>query len=259
MKACDDRLLLLHGLIDGELDAANSIALEAHLKGCEGCAEEMHRLEALRGLLADPALRHQAPGGLRARVAGALDDVPAPVRRAAPAPRRAGPWFAGGAFAAIAASLALLLAMPQLTTVPMQEQLVASHVRSLLANHLTDVQTSDRHVVKPWFNGRIDFAPPVVELAPQGFPLVGGRLDYVGGRVVPAIVYRRRLHTINLFVMPAGSLSSPAPISTRRDGYSLVRWTRGGLQYWAVSDLDPGELELFRQYFEQAASSSAPA
>ena len=153
----------------------------------------------------------------------------------------------------MAASLALLLALPQLTTVPMQDQLVASHVRSLLASHLTDVQTSDRHVVKPWFNGRIDFAPPVVELAPQGFPLVGGRLDYIGGRVVPAIVYRRRLHTINLFVMPAGTLSSPAPISTRRDGYSLVRWTRGGLQYWAVSDVEPGELELFRQAFEKAA------
>jgi len=254
MKACDDRLLLLHGLVDGELDAANSIALEAHLKGCEGCAEEVHRLEALRGLLADPALRHRPPAGLRDRIAGALAEAPATRRNAPPAPRRAGPWLAGGAFTAIAASLALLLAMPQLTTVPMQEQLVSSHVRSLLANHLTDVQTSDRHVVKPWFNGRIDFAPPVVELAPQGFPLVGGRLDYVGGRVVPAIVYRRRLHTINLFVMPAGSLSSPAPISTRRDGYSLIRWTRGGLQYWAVSDLEPAELELFRQSFEKAAA-----
>jgi anti-sigma factor RsiW len=255
MTACDDRLLLLHGLVDGELDAANSIALEAHLKSCEGCAAEVHRLEALRGLLSDPALRHRAPAGLRDRITGALADAAAPSRKAVRAPRRAGPWLAGGAFTAIAASFALLLAMPQLTTVPMQEQLVSSHVRSLLANHLTDVQTSDRHVVKPWFNGRIDFAPPVVELAPQGFPLVGGRLDYIGGRVVPAIVYRRRLHTINLFVMPAGSLSSPAPISARRDGYSLVRWTRGGLQYWAVSDLEPAELELFRQSFEKAASS----
>lgn len=248
MKACADRLLLLQSLVDGELDAANSLAIEAHLKSCEGCAEELHRLEALRGLLADPALRSEAPKGLRERLDAAFKPAPAPRRRA-------GPWLAGGAFTAVAASLALLLAMPQLTTVPMQEQLVSSHVRSLLANHLTDVQTSDRHVVKPWFNGRIDFAPPVVELAPQGFPLVGGRLDYIGGRVVPAIVYRRRLHTINLFVMPAGNLSSPAPVSTRRDGYSLVRWTRSGLQYWAVSDLDPAELDQFRRAFEQAAGT----
>ena len=256
MTACDDRLLLLHGLVDGELDAANSIAIEAHLKSCEGCAEEIHRIEALRGLLSDPGLRHEAPAGLRERIGGSLADAPAAPRDAVPAPRRrTGPWLAGGTLGAMAASLALLLALPQLTTVPMQEQLVSSHVRSLLASHLTDVQTSDRHVVKPWFNGRIDFAPPVVELAPQGFPLVGGRLDYIGGRVVPAIVYRRRLHSINLFVMPAGSLSSPAPITTRRDGYSLVRWTAGGLQYWAVSDLEPNELELFRQTFEKAASS----
>lgn len=252
MNACVDRLLLLQGLVDGELDAANSLAIEAHLKSCEGCAEELRRIEALRGLLADPALRSEAPKGLRERLNAALSERLQP--RSA-LPRRAAPWLAGGALTAIAASVALFLAMPQLTTVPMQEQLVSSHVRSLLANHLTDVQTSDRHVVKPWFNGRIDFAPPVVELAPQGFPLVGGRLDYVGGRVVPAIVYRRRLHTINLFVMPAGSLSSPAPISIRRDGYSLVRWTRSGLQYWAVSDLDPAELYLFRRTFEQAAGT----
>lgn len=256
MKACDDRLLLLHGLVDGELDAANAIAIEAHLKSCEACAEEVRRIEALRSLLSDPALRHQAPAGLRERISGSLTDAPHVRRDPAPAAgRRIGPWLAGGTLGAIAASLALLVALPQLTTAPLQEELVSSHVRSLLAGHLTDIQTSDRHVVKPWFNGRIDFAPPVVELAPQGFPLVGGRLDYVGGRVVPAIVYRRRLHTINLFVMPASTLSSPAPIGTRRDGYSLLRWTAGGLQYWAVSDLEPGELELFRQDFEKAAGS----
>jgi anti-sigma factor RsiW len=258
MSACPDRLLLLQALIDGELDAANSIALEAHLRSCEGCTEELHRLEALRSRLSDPALRHQAPQGLRDRVAASLGQE-AHESRAAPSPatRRPsrGPWFAGGALTAMAASLALVLALPQFTTVPMQEQLVSSHVRSLLANHLTDVQTSDRHVVKPWFNGRIDFAPPVVELASQGFPLVGGRLDYIGGRVVPAIVYRRRLHTINLFVMPAGRFSSPAPVAARRDGYSLLRWTQGSLQFWAVSDIDPADLELFRRTFEKAAAS----
>ncbi|MDB5694228.1 MAG: hypothetical protein JWO81_3291, partial [Alphaproteobacteria bacterium] len=152
-----------------------------------------------------------------------------------------------------AASILLLLAAPQFTSVAMQDQLVASHVRSLLASHLTDVATSNRHVVKPWFNGRIDFAPPVVELAGQGFPLVGGRLDYLDGRVVPALVYRRNLHVINLFVRPKDRFASPLGFAARKNGYSLVRWTDGGLEYWAVSDIEPADLDSFHRAFEQAA------
>src|SRR4051812_41192764 len=143
MTACDDRRLLLHGLADGELDAANSIAIEAHLKSCEGCADELRRIEALRGLLADPGLRHKGPAGLHQRVVESLAGVPVTRPDEIPVPRRrAASWLAGGALGAMAASLALLLALPQLTTVPMQDQLVSSHVRSLLASHLTDVQTS---------------------------------------------------------------------------------------------------------------------
>lgn len=255
MKACDDRLLQLHALLDGELDAVNSVAIEAHLKTCVGCAEEFARLEAVQAQVSDPALQHQAPASLRSRIeAGIAAERPEQVGGALRRRGSTGPWLAGGAFTAMAASVALLVAVPQLTTGTTQDQLVASHVRSLLANHLTDVATSNRHVVKPWFNGRIDFAPPVPELAGQGFPLVGGRLDYLDGRVVPAIVYRRRLHTINLFVMPARRFSSPVGIAARREGYSLVRWTSGGLEFWAVSDIDPGDLELFHQAFARAAS-----
>jgi anti-sigma factor RsiW len=254
MTACSDRLLLLHALVDGELDAANSVAIEAHLKSCVGCAEELSRLDALHAALADRALRHDAPPALRRRIEAGLAAAAGPVRAPARPTRTArGPWLAGGAFTAVAASVLLLLAAPQFTTVAMQDQLVSSHVRSLLAGHLTDVATSNRHVVKPWFNGRIDFAPPVVELAGQGFPLVGGRLDYLDGRVVPAIVYRRNLHTINLFVLPKGRFASPLGFAARKDGYSLVRWTDGGLEFWAVSDLEPRDLETFHRIFEQAA------
>ncbi|MBA3897188.1 MAG: anti-sigma factor [Sphingomonadaceae bacterium] len=258
MNACPDRILLLHGLIDGELDAINSVAIEDHVKICAGCAEALRRLVAMRAELSAAGVRHHAPEALRGRIEHTLAEAGA---RAAPPMARQrggtfnGRWLTGGVFTGIAASLAFLIAMPQLTTTGVQDQLVASHVRSLLASHLTDVATSDRHVVKPWFNGRIDFAPPVVELADQGFPLAGGRLDYIEGRVVAALVYHRRLHTINLFVRPAGAFSSPVGVATRRDSYNLVRWTRDGLEFWAVSDIDRRELQQFRNLFESRSAS----
>ncbi len=262
MSACPDKLLLLHGLADGELDAANTLSVEAHLKGCADCRAELAQIETMRAMLTKRTLAYPAPQGLHGRIDAALDLAAA----AMPAPRgsqfnSAGSlashvWnrrWASGALTGIAASFALILALPQLTHTGTEDQLVGSHVRSLMAGHLTDIATSNRHVVKPWFNGRIDFAPPVPELADEGFPLVGGRLDYIDDHTVAAVVYRRRLHTINLFVRPAGTLSLPIGITKRLDGYSLVRWTKGGLEYWAVSDIDPGELQLFRQIFVSRA------
>jgi anti-sigma factor RsiW len=269
MSACPDKLLLVHGLADGELDAANALAVEAHLKTCADCRAELAQIEAMRELLRDDALAHRAPQALRNRIDAALDAAvtpagAAPRRPSAPPSPRApyalaggaaiaahvlnGRW-ASGAMVGIAASLALMVAMPQLTHTGTEDQLVQSHIRSLMVGHLTDIPTSNRHVVKPWFNGKIDFAPPVPELADEGFPLVGGRLDYIDDHAVAAIVYRRRLHTINLFVRPAGTLSLPFGETRRLDGYTLVRWTKGGLEYWAVSDLDPGELQLFKTTF----------
>lgn len=273
MSACDDKLLLLHGLFDGELDAANTLALEAHLKTCAGCSAEWARIELVRATMATPGLTHAAPLSLRDRIARQIDAPASPERPdpdAAPRHRdrlRAQPVRGGGIVAhvlngrwasglatGLAASLALLVAWPQFTRTGTEDQLVASHVRSLMVGHLTDIATSNRHVVKPWFNGKIDFAPPVPELADEGFPLVGGRLDYIDDHGIAAIVYRRRLHTINLFVRPAGTLSLPIGISTRHEGYSLVRWTKGGLEYWAVSDIDPDELELFHRTFMNRAT-----
>jgi anti-sigma factor RsiW len=137
----------------------------------------------------------------------------------------------------------------------METQLVADHIRSLQADHLTDVQTSDRHVVRPWFNGRVDFAPPTPDLAAQGFPLVGGRLDYADGRTLAAVVYRRNTHVINLFIAPErraglrlGRSAPPAP------GYSIRHWRDRGLEYWAVSDVEARELEAFHRAFETRPS-----
>ncbi|MDB5432535.1 MAG: putative transrane anti-sigma factor [Caulobacter sp.] len=257
MSACPDKELLLHGLLDGELDAANAVALEEHLKTCPGCADALRRLQALRDLLATPGARPAAPDGLRSRIEAALDAETPPARtplRALTAARPPRRWLAGAGMA-VAASLAVVAIAPQFSQPRLQDELVADHVRSLLAGHLIDVATSDRHTVKPWFNGRTDVAPPVMDLADQGFPLAGGRLDYVAGRVTPAVVYRRRQHVINLFVRQATGVSAglPGDLAERRDGYSLVRWRRGGQEFWAVSDLDLGELKTFARLFAARA------
>jgi len=156
----------------------------------------------------------------------------------------------GALGALMAAGLAVFVVLPQVADSGLEQQLVASHVRSLLANHLTDVATSDQHVIRPWLNGKVDVAPPVPELAPEGFPLVGGRLDYIDGHVAPAIVYRRRAHTVNLFVWPASRPLFERAKTVRRDGYTVEEWTAGGLRYAAVSDIDPGDLKAFKAAFE---------
>jgi anti-sigma factor RsiW len=233
--------MLLHALLDDELDAANVAAVEAHLRTCPDCAAEFEQLKQLHQIVADPALRHGTPEGLRDRIHAAL---PAGPRTANPWPARLG-WGAGGA---IAAGLALTLGFfQQSATSGIEQQMVASHVRSLLADHLVDIPTSDRHVVKPWFNGKIDFSPPTPDLKAAGFPLVGGRLDYIGGRVVPAIVYRRNLHTINVFAWPAGK--APASETMATDGYTLVHWRQGDMDFWAVSDVAGGDLDQFHTAF----------
>jgi anti-sigma factor RsiW len=247
MTACPDRIMLLHALLDDELDAVNAAACEAHLRSCAGCTAELERLRALRATLEDPALRYTAPASLRASIDAAI-----PANDAADRPPSRFAWASLGAGIAAAAALLLTVALPQTHAGDddIARQLVSGHVRSLLANHLVDVVTSDQHVVKPWFNGRIDFSPATPDLKAQGFPLVGGRLDYIGGRVVPAIVYRRRLHTINLFAWPAGG---PAPaVSGAPDGYHLRHWQRDGLDYWAVSDIGEGDLAQFEQAFNAA-------
>ena len=245
MSGCPDKQAELHAYLDGELDPINAQAFEAHLKTCPACASELSTLQGLRDRMSDPALREAAPSALRQRIESMIEAETAPARRRLP---RVLPWaLSGGLGAALAASLAVMVVLPATTT--LETQLVDNHVRSTLALHLVDVETSDRHTVKPWFNGRIDFAPPVVDLAPQGFPLVGGRVDYLQGRVVAALVYRRNKHVINVFVRPAQDGLRWPVSETSRDGYSLVRWTENGLEFWAVSDVEGKDLELLRHDF----------
>ncbi|PZW48416.1 anti-sigma factor RsiW [Humitalea rosea] len=236
---------MLHGFVDGELDAAHVLECEAHLAICPECADSVAHLRAMRAMLQAAEPGFTAPLALRARV---LADLAQDRRRPLPGLlRRLWNWSPVPLAAGLAACLMLLLAQPR--GPDLADELVAGHVRSLLARHLTDIETSAAHTVKPWFIGRIDFAPPVVDLAARGFPLVGGRLDYIGGRAVAVLVYGRREHVINLFVWPElhGQEGAAA-----REGYSLTQWTQAGLAFWAVSDLNAVELREFREEFSAA-------
>jgi len=221
--------------------------VEQHVQACPACARALQAQQALRSALSDSALYYKAPPHLRARVQTTLR---ARDMRAAGSRIMTWRWLAVGlSFALLAiiiGSLAFLRSRPAADEL-LARELVASHVRSLMANHLTDVASTDQHTVKPWFDGRLDFAPPVVDLTAQGFPLVGGRLDYINSRPVAALVYQRRQHLINLFIWPAADETEHSNQMSVRQGYNLIHWTRAGMNYWAVSDLNLSELQAFAQ------------
>jgi anti-sigma factor RsiW len=242
MPACVDQELLLGGLLDNELDAANVAMVEAHVARCEGCREELERLQAVRNLLRGDGVRYSTPEAVSRRIA-ALPELAPKAANEDRIPRWLGPALGG----ALAASLGMVAFLPSGSSV-VDAELVSSHVRSLQPGHLTDVQTTNQHIVKPWFNGRIDFSPPVPELADQGFPLAGGRLDSIDGKTVAAIVYHRRLHTVNLFVWPA---ENAAERSFVKDGFAVKEWSRNGLRFAAISDIPPAELQQFHKLLEQ--------
>ena len=256
MTGCPDWQERLQGLIDNELDAAHAVEVEAHVAGCAACTAAYQQALALRTALRGEGVRAKAPDRLSIRLEAALRDAAAPPARARVQPlsgwRRLDRvlWSFGGAGVALAACAVLaVMIVPAMQTASLEQELVAGHVRSQLVGHLTDVVTSDQHVVKPWFGGKLDFSPPVVDLADQGFPLVGGRLDYIDRRTVAAIVYRRGRHVINLFVWP--SSGGPGPSEAKPgDGYTLLHWTRAGMTFWAVSDVNEADLRTFQRLLE---------
>lgn len=242
---CEEISSLLSPYTDGELDLLRCVEIDRHVQECPACAAALERCRALNTMLEDPALYHQPPIDLHERVRASLRRA-----RAGRGGRASFPWRRFGALAAAAALVAFGLwgALRGLSSPSTDEllarEVVAGHVRSLLVDHLVDVRSSDQHVVKPWFIGRVDFAPDVKELAQRDFPLVGGRLDYVGGQRVAAVVYRRNQHMINVFVWRAGGQDRP-PGHLEHQGYHLIRWTDNGRMFWVVSDLNERELGEF--------------
>jgi len=258
MTACADHALDLRAMIDGELDRMTRIALETHLRGCAGCRAALDRLKPVDARSGKSAVHHPARRRLREAVGAMLPAAQTAKPSAMDGPgigARAAIWLGGGAIGVLGVTALLLVGMPGQTTGGLEDELVAAHLRSLSASHLTEVVASDRPLGPPWFERRIGFSPSVVDLAAAGFPLVGARLDHVGGRNVAVIVYGTRLHPINLFVRPTPSRASPLSAILRRDRFSMLRWESGKLEYWAVSDIDEADLEQFRVTFRQASGS----
>jgi anti-sigma factor RsiW len=227
--------------------------------------------QSLRSLVRDGSLYYRAPEGLKNRIHVGLSGNQAQGSANKPEAAKVTSWPSlqtrwgrsmtwAAAVAALAGLAVIISTLVSKSSRPSQqdllaEEVVSSHIRSLMPNHLTDVASSDQHTVKPWFDGRIDFSPSVVDLARQGFPLVGGRLDYLGGQPVAALVYQRRKHFINVFTWPrdasAGDSASPVEVPAHQ-GYNVFHWTKSGMVYWAVSDLNAQELETFAELLRNA-------
>ncbi len=259
---CTDYEVLLHALADGELDAGHVRDVEAHVKSCAACAERLKAIQALRTAMADASLRTAAPAQLRSRIEALLPAAEAP--RAVNASREGSirRWwrsFVGGfsVGAALSAAATAMLVIGLFTTSQDQQiadEVVSAHIRSLQAGHLMDVQTSDQHTVKPWFNGKVDVAPPVIDLTAQGFTLLGGRLDYIDGEPVASVIYQRRKHVINLFVAQRLGAARATIMAKTIQGYNVRHWTEQGLDFWAVSDLAGDELDEFVRKISAALS-----
>jgi anti-sigma factor RsiW len=249
---------VLDAWLDGELDQDRAAQVEAHLNGCAACSASARDRRALTSALAGPSLYHRAPEGLRESLFSPMTPVVAPRPRRPRAPVWA--WFSLAASIALASAVIWLAAGRFSRPSPdFIHEAVSAHIRSLMAAHLLDIPSSDRHTVKPWFAGKVAFAPPVPDLAAEGYPLAGGRLDYIAGRPVAAIVYTRRAHTINVFVSPDDA-GRPVPPAVRRDrGYTVVTWSDGVLRSSAVSDASEDELmPLVRLLRSEQGSGDPP-
>jgi anti-sigma factor RsiW len=241
---CEESSRLLPGYFDGELDLARTLEMEDHVRGCKGCSQTLEGDRALRSAFARADLRFEVPARLEQNIRAAVSrELPKEV------PARKQNWQWAFATAALVLFAVLAWRLLPITRQPgpaaLADEAIANHIRSLMPGHLSDVESTDQHTVKPWFDGRVDFSPPVENFAAQGFPLIGGRLDYLGHRPAAALVYQRRKHYINVFVAPApGKPDSKEPLASAQ-GYSVLAWTRDAMSFWVVSDLNPAELGEF--------------
>ncbi len=243
---------LLAGYIDQELSLSEAADFEQHLNSCVECQIEYKEQAHVISLLKSNAAYFEATPQFAKRLAASLQrELPSKDAKNSWNFDWLQTWLGNGlskgaiisSLAAIVLSTSLFLATPSAQQ-RLTEELTASHVRSLLADHLSDVISTDQHTVKPWFNGKLDYAPPTVDLTKVGYSMEGGRLDYINARTVAVIVYRHNKHPINLYVWPSAGSDSAVQVSSHH-GYNLVHWAVSGMNYWAISDLEAGKLVSF--------------
>jgi mycothiol system anti-sigma-R factor len=269
---CEEIKNLMDAYLDGELDPVTSQKVEQHLGDCSGCEQAYEVETAMAHAISQSAPYYKAPSDLRERIQFSLREAIGATSSHGPAGADLLPvgrhqaarhgvffempwnWLALAAAIVLGAIIGSTL-LPRLQQPGSDQflatQLVANHVRSLMADHLTDVVSSDQHTVKPWLDTKLDFAAPVLDLSGDGFPLVGGRLDYLDNHSAAALVYQRRKHFINLFIWPTTPADSKTQTTMAREGYHLVHWADGDFTYWAVSDVNTSDLQSFKQLFEQ--------
>ena len=251
--SCDYTRTVLHGYLDGELDATRSAEFERHLEGCRECANSLGSEESLRSSLQRSGLYESVPVALRKKVRAGLDAATtSSTGFRIPAWR----WVAVAATILLVASVSWF-AWPQragetASTVPFTAaEMIDAHVRSLQPGHLIDIASTDQHTVRPWFDGKLAFVPPVKDYADEGYALIGARLDVLGGQNVAALVYTHRKHIINVFVMPTKEPDSGIHRPGLRQGYQWRHWRRQGMEYCAVSDASDSDIYELAQLIYQ--------
>ncbi len=242
---CRDSKKILGAFVDNEIDLMQSVAVEEHLAICADCSAFMEDQRAVKDLLKNGSFRFSAPPGFKEELLQELRP-PSPKKLRLWPVISAPAWRAAAVAAIIILSVGLLTLLYRASSVnktAAQNEIVDSHIRSLLMNHLTDVASTDQHTVKPWFNGKLAFSPKVVDFSDKEFPLIGGRLDTMDGQTVAALIYKHRQHVINVFTYPHSA--DVNPMSSEQRGYHLIHWAESGMEFWLVSDLNPEELEQF--------------
>lgn len=248
--ACNEKTHLLHAYFDGELDLVSSLEMEEHLKACAECALDLRSQQTMRGALRSARLYENAPERLEQKIrCGYTSDRAHPAATKSVLRHRSWEeWLGIAAMIALVAvgvqSVIKTIAGTRTTIAPEEmvaQEIVESHVRSLQQNHLLDVPSSDQHTVKPWFDGKLDFAPPVDDFSPQGFVLTGGRLDFIDHHNAAALIYMRRKHIINVFIWPQETKTDGSSRAETIDGYNIVHWDKGGFHYWIISDVSAAD------------------
>jgi len=247
-RECHD---FIDAYIDNELDVATAILVKQHLRDCSRCQQILESRKVVGALLNNPQVPFEVPDSLLGKIQSALPATASSAKYGS-GRRSVIAWFSVPL--ALAAAFAVVLGLVFLyqgTTLDrsrsnaLANEVMSSHLRSLLATHLLDVPSTDQHTVKPWFDGKLKFSPPVLDFTDHGFRLIGGRLDYLNGREVAALVYQRNKHIINLFIWPSESGSNTAGQSFVKDGYNVLHWEHYGFEFWAVSDVNAADLKTF--------------